>query len=118
MNKKIESVYFLNKLLKNFKGDKICLANHARNGYGTYVRDGFIYASLLGRAKIERELAVQSNDKTATGSSLPSISIKTLKDNSVVIPLIGGLVIARVGLHFLLLNVYHIKLQLNSLLSH
>ncbi len=79
-----------------FKGDKICVASHARTGYGTYVRDGYIYASLLGRAKIEREVAVQSSDKTATGSSLPTVSIKTLKDNSVVIPLIGGLVIARI----------------------
>lgn len=78
-------------------GDKICLASHARNGYGTYVRDGYIYAALLGRARIEREIVIQSTDKTATGSSLPTLSIKTLKDNSVVIPLIGGLVIARVS---------------------
>jgi hypothetical protein len=73
------------------------LANHARSGYGTYVRDGYIYASLLGQAKVERELTVQSSDKTATGSSMPAISIKTLKNNSVVIPLIGGLVIAKVN---------------------
>ena len=87
-------------------GDKICQASHARSGYGTYVRDGYIYASLLGRAKIERELTVQSNDKTATGSSLPTLSIKTLKDNSVVIPVIGGLVIAKVTQNYCISYFY------------
>lgn len=77
------------------KGDKICLANQARSGYGTYTRDGYIYAALLGKAKLERELQTQSNDKSAN-ASLPLVSIKTPKDNSVVIPHIGSLVIAKV----------------------
>ena len=79
-------------------GDKICLASHARSGSGTYVRDGFIYASLLGNAKIERELSASSkNDNSKSSSSLlPLVSIKTIKDNFVVIPHVGSLVIAKV----------------------
>lgn len=74
------------------------MANHARSGYGTYVRDGFIYASLLGKAKIEREVSKSGENKTSPTqiTSLPVVSIKTLKDNTVVIPTIGSLVIAKV----------------------
>ncbi len=82
----------------HFKGDKICLAAHARSGNGTYVRDGFICASLLGKAKIEREISVNKNGegKSSHSTSLPVVSIKTLKENNVVIPHIGSLVIAKV----------------------
>jgi exosome complex RNA-binding protein Csl4 len=88
-------IRFYSLLLRITKGDKICLANHAKSGYGTYVRDGYIYASLLGKAKLERELQDQSSDKSSS-TSLPIVSIKTPKDNSVVIPHIGSLVIAKV----------------------
>jgi exosome complex RNA-binding protein Csl4 len=105
-------------------GDKICVASSARAGYGTYVRDGAIYASLCGRVKLERELSAanpatsttatrSSNEHLAkltqqqltTGassttansvSSIPVVSIKTLKDHSVVLPHIGSLVMAKV----------------------
>ena len=83
----------------NLIGDKICLASQARSGSGTYVRDGFIYASLVGNAKIERELNTSSkneNNKSSQNSLLPLVSIKTIKDNFVVIPHVGSLVIAKV----------------------
>lgn len=77
-------------------GEKICQSTHARSGPGTYVRDGHIYASLIGKAKIEREVASKTGEKTNHGSTLPTVSIKSLKDNSVVIPHIGSLVIAKI----------------------
>ncbi len=102
-------------------GDKICVASSARAGYGAYVRDGFIYASLCGRVKLEREASTNgsptssnntrsSNEhlakltqqqlQTATpGSSIPIVSIKTIKDQSVVLPHIGSLVMAKVCLN-------------------
>jgi hypothetical protein len=51
---------------------------------------------LLGKAKIEREL--NKNEKSPSHASLPVVSIKTLKDNVVVIPHVGSLVVARVGI--------------------
>ena len=97
-------------------GDKICVASSARAGYGTYVREGFIYASLCGKAKIERESnAANSNPSRSSnehlaklthnqlnqtspslGSSLAVVSVKTLKDHSVTLPHIGSLVMAKV----------------------
>jgi len=77
-------------------GDQICLANQARSGYGTYTRDGYIYASLLGQVKIERELPATSQSSNTEKTAVPVVSIKTLKDNSVVIPHIGSLVIAKI----------------------
>jgi exosome complex RNA-binding protein Csl4 len=99
-------------------GDKICVANNARAGYGTYVRDGFIFASLCGRVKLERESSGgQANQSTTRSSnehlakltqqqlvgsstngsaSMPTVSIRTLKDQSVVLPQIGSLVMAKV----------------------
>ena len=78
-------------------GEKICQSTHARSGPGTYVRDGHIYASLIGKAKIEREVASKSGEKSNHASTLPTVTIKSLKDNSVVIPHIGSLVIAKVS---------------------
>jgi exosome complex component CSL4 len=79
-------------------GDKICLSSHARSGAGTYVSGAFICASLLGKAKIERETVVHPNSKSAEPktASLPTVSIKTVKENAVVIPHIGSLVVAKV----------------------
>lgn len=76
------------------------MSNHARAGFGTYSRDGFIRASLLGRARIDHEsLITSSNGELASKSSsmLPIISVKTLKDNLVVIPHVGSLVIGKVN---------------------
>ena len=81
-------------------GEKICSASHARSGYGTYVRDGFIYASLVGKAKIEREISTKTGENKTSPqqiTSMPIVSIKTLKENLVIIPHIGSLVIAKVS---------------------
>lgn len=81
-------------------GEKICSSGHARSGYGTYVKDGFIYASLIGHAKIERELSSKSTENKTSPqqiTSMPIVSIKTIRDNIVVIPHIGSLVIAKVN---------------------
>jgi hypothetical protein len=53
---------------------------------------------LLGKAKIEREISPNKNGeaKPSHTASLPVVSIKTLKENTVVIPHIGSLVIAKV----------------------
>ena len=75
------------------------------------MRDGFIYASLVGKAKIEREQL--KNEKSPSQASLPVVSIKTLKDNVVVIPHVGSLVVARVNYIYYLLFVY---LNLNNLI--
>ena len=48
------------------QGDQICLASQARSGYGTYTRDGYIYASLLGQAKLEREASSQSSSSSSS----------------------------------------------------
>jgi exosome complex RNA-binding protein Rrp4 len=73
-------------------GDKICLSNSGQSGYGTYSRDGIIYASLMGRVQVDKE--INTNEKSNT--SAPTVSIKTFKDNNVVIPSIGSLVISKV----------------------
>lgn len=84
------------------------MATHARHGHGTYVRDGFIYASLLGKAHIEREIVSKDGSKSSGNSqqshqsSMPIVSVKSLKDNLVVIPHIGSLVIAKVTLTLVL----------------
>jgi len=76
------------------------VATHARGSYGTYTRDGYIYASLLGKVKIEREMNNSKSNEIKNSqqlvSQLPIVSMKTIKDSSVVIPFIGSLVIARV----------------------
>jgi exosome complex RNA-binding protein Csl4 len=94
-------------------GDKICVANHARAGHGTYVRDGYIYAALSGRAKLEREIVANggstsnlraSNEHLSKSlgsnshltASIPIVSIKTFKDHSIVLPQIGSLVMVKV----------------------
>jgi hypothetical protein len=53
---------------------------------------------LLGKAKIEREINANKNGegKQSHSASLPIVSVKTLKENTVVIPHIGSLIIAKV----------------------
>ncbi len=92
---------FINLIQKSqLQGDRICVATHARGGYGTYTRDGYIYASLVGKVKIEREINNSKSNEIKNSqqlvSSLPIVSMKTIKESSVVIPFIGSLVIARV----------------------
>lgn len=111
-------------------GDRICQATHAKSGSGTYVRDGYVCASLVGNAKLEREKLMNGNATTGDNNnhqesdnnnttnnnnsnqtspeshsssgvsggsvSLPVVSIKSLKENTVVIPHIGSLVIAKI----------------------
>lgn len=95
-------------------GDKICAASNVRAGHGTYIRDGFVYASLAGHARLDRDSSNGSNSSLTnnngsfkssteqlnvkTSLTMSQVSIKTLKGHSVVLPHIGSLVMAKVKL--------------------